>query len=122
MARPQHVRVRIRLGMLALVVGALAVTGVAPAQQVFAQRKLIEQEQIKLAALTAQNDALESRLARGRDPGYLEKLAREQLGLVRPGETAYVVVPGPPLPQAVESQSRPTGLVEKVASYFRNLL
>lgn len=122
MARPQYVRVRIRLGMLALVVGALAVTGVAPAQQVFAQRKLIEREQTRLAALIEKNDALESRLARGQDPGYMEKLAREELGLVRPGETAYVVVPGPPLPPTVETTPAPKGLLEKVTSYFRNLL
>lgn len=121
MARPKHLRVRIRLGLLALVVGALAVTGVAPAQQVFAQRKLIEQERVRLAALTEQNDVLESRLARGNDPGYVEKLAREQLGLVRPGETSYVVLPGPPLPEPVEADPPPTGLLQKVTHYFRNL-
>jgi cell division protein FtsB len=35
-----------------------------------------------------------------RDPGFLERLARQCLGMVKPGEVAFVVVPvqGAPAP------------------------
>lgn len=121
MARPKHLRARIRLGLFALVIGALAVTGVAPAQQVLAQRKLIDREKARLAALTAQNQDLEARLARVQDPGYQEKLVREQLGLVRPGETAYVVVPGPPVQEPPAPPPAPRGLKGKAADWLRKL-
>lgn len=49
------------------------------------------------ARLAAQNDDLESRLARGLDAATVEKVAREQYGMRRPGETVYrVEADGPP--------------------------
>ena len=117
-----YLRVRLRLGLLALVVGALAVTGIAPAQQVYQQRRLIEEEEAKLAALTGKNAALESRLARSQDPAYMEKLAREQLGLVRPGETSYVIIPGPAIPAPPDPPAEPGGWWESISSWFRDLL
>ena len=121
MARGLKVR-RLRLGLLALVVGALAVTGIAPAQQVYQQRKLIEQEKVKLAALTEKNAALESRLARSQDPAYMEKLAREQLGLVRPGETSYVVIPSPAIPAPPPETPVQPSLRQRIGSWIRDLL
>jgi cell division protein FtsB len=113
---------RLRLGLLALVVGALAVTGIAPAQQMYDQRKLIEDEEAKLAALTEKNAALESRLARSQDPAYMEKLARERLGLVRPGETSYMVIPGPAVPVPPDAPAESGGWWESISSWFRDLL
>jgi len=43
----------------------------------------------------------------------LEKLAREKLGYVRPGETAYVVLDPPGTPDDVEDASAPEVVVEK---------
>lgn len=113
---------RLRLGLLSFVVGALAVTGIGPAQQVYQQRKLIEKEEAKLAALTEKNAALERRLARSQDPSYMEKLAREQLGLVRPGETSYVVIPGPAVPVPPDPPAHPSGWWDRISSWFRDLL
>lgn len=76
-----------------LVVGGLALTGLAPARQAFLQQQRIAAEERKLAALEAENARLAERLQRLNDPEYVEKLAREQLGLVKPGEVSYVVVP-----------------------------
>jgi cell division protein FtsB len=120
-ARRLRVR-RLRLGLLALVVGALAVTGIAPAQQMYDQRKLIEEEEAKLAALNEKNAALETRLARSQDPAYMEKLARERLGLVRPGETSYVVIPGPAVPVPPDAPAEPGSWWESISSWFRDLL
>jgi cell division protein FtsB len=49
----------------------------------------------KNAALTDQVHALRS------DPVYIEALAREELGMVRPGEQVYRLVPREPAPSAV---------------------
>jgi cell division protein FtsB len=121
MARGLRAR-RLRLGLLALVVGALAVTGIAPAQQVYQQRRLIDKEEAKLAALSEKNAVLESRLARSQDPAYMEKLAREQLGLVRPGETSYVVIPGPPVPAPPAQPAQPSSWWDRISSWFRDFL
>jgi cell division protein FtsB len=93
MARPLNLR--LRLWILGVLVGSLALTGLAPARQAYYQRKSIKEEEARLQALEKKNSELESRLARLQDPAYMEKLAREQLGVVRPGETSYVVVPRP---------------------------
>ena len=53
----------------------------------------------ELRELRERNDALEDRAARLRDPREIEQLAREQYGLVRPGEEPYVVLPAPPPPE-----------------------
>lgn len=78
-----------------LVAGGLALTGLAPARQAYLQRQRIVAEERRLAALQAENGRLSERLQRLNDPEYVEKLAREQLGLVKPGEVSYVVVPPP---------------------------
>jgi hypothetical protein len=48
-----------------------------------------------LAALEAENAALEADIAALETDAEVEKLAREKLGYVRPGETAYVVLDPP---------------------------
>jgi cell division protein FtsL len=50
--------------------------------------------------LLAENRRLREEIRRLHDPAYVERLAREELGLVRPGEIAVVLVPEPtPSPQ-----------------------
>ena len=88
-----------------LVAVAFALTGLAPARQAYTQQLRIEAEERKLAALENENARLGHRLQRLNDPEYVEKLAREQLGLVRPGEISYVVVPPP---QVTETSVAPT--------------
>ncbi|MBC7335833.1 MAG: septum formation initiator family protein, partial [Clostridia bacterium] len=55
------------------------------------RRDLVEAEQ-KRQALVQQRQSLEKECARLKDPAYLEGVAREELGLVRPGEV--LVLPG----------------------------
>ena len=45
--------------------------------------------------LEAQKAALQAQLAKLSETGYLETLAREQLGYVRPGEELYIVTKSP---------------------------
>jgi cell division protein FtsB len=52
--------------------------------------------------LQAENAQLGRRVGALQDPAVLERLARQCLGLVRPGETAFITVPehGAPTPPA----------------------
>ena len=55
-----------------------------------------------LAKLESQNERLQERLLELNDPRELERIARACLGMVRPGETAFVTIPesGYPKPPA----------------------
>lgn len=81
-----------------LVVGAAVVTNVVPYRQILEQRRQVATAAAQLdeikdenAVLTAQRDALQT-------PVEIERLAREKLGYVRPGEVAYVVLDPPEVP------------------------
>lgn len=105
MAQPDRLKARFRLSVVVLVLGALALTGLAPARRVYEQRQQIAVEKQQLAELTEQNQALQSRLQRLQDPAYAEKLVREELGLARPGDTVYVL---PRAPESIELTSKET--------------
>ncbi|HVL51640.1 MAG TPA: septum formation initiator family protein [Actinomycetota bacterium] len=122
MAPPKHLKSRFRIGAVGLVVGALALTGVAPARQAFEQRREVAEVQAMVAALKERNAQLTGRLNRLSDVAYMEKLAREQLGVVRPGESSYVVVPAPAPPHPVAAQPPPEGLRVRVAEWIKRLV
>ncbi|HEX2052927.1 MAG TPA: septum formation initiator family protein [Actinomycetota bacterium] len=123
MAPPKHLKARFRMGALGLVVGALALTGVAPARQAFEQRRQVTEVEAEIARLEKRNAELTGRLNRLSDVAYMEKLAREQLGVVRPGETSYVIVPAPaPLRPVAVSEPEPAGLRERAAAWVKDLL
>lgn len=79
-----------------LLVGLAAVsTYVFPFRQIIAQRRAVELAERKLEVLREENRHLERRVEALHSPAEVERMAREQFGLVRPGEVAYVVVAPP---------------------------
>lgn len=111
------------MGAVGLVVGALALTGVAPARQAFRQHRQVDELQARVDALEERNGELTGRLNRLGDVAYMEKLAREQLGVVRPGETSYVVVPAPaPATPVASAKPEPQGVRERVAEWIKDFL
>ena len=58
----------------------------------------IAESTAELDELVAENTDLQSRLDSLNTPLEIERLARERLGYVREGETAFVVIPAPPEP------------------------
>jgi cell division protein FtsB len=81
------------LGML-LLVGALFLF-VFPTRAYLAQRDQIEEVRSDLGTLREQNERLAEESARLSDPDEIEKIARKQFHLVRPGERPFVVIPAP---------------------------
>ena len=80
-----------RLGAVAIgvtVAGALAVFAGSGVLRVRAMQQEIRQLETELATLRAQTTKLTATIDKLRnDPAYIEKLAREDLGYVREGET-----------------------------------
>jgi cell division protein FtsB len=83
-----------RAAALLVAVALLLTLAIGPAGQYLDQRGRIAELERRSAELEQQNADLRSQIAKLNDPAELERLARECLGLVAPGETV-LVVPGP---------------------------
>lgn len=81
--------------LLFLVMGAAFLTQVVPYRQILDSQRQVSSARAQLAALEEDNELLEADIAALETDEELEKLAREKLGYVRPGETAYVVLDPP---------------------------
>ena len=87
----------VRPGLLALfLVPLLAYAGYAVADRWY-QGYLLAQEEAELrrevARLREENVRLQSEISYARSDQYIERVAREQLNLVKPGDRAIVLVP-----------------------------
>ena len=88
-----------------LVIGLFAALAIEPTRQLIEQRERISGMSSDLNRLERSNGRLEARIERLQDPDYLEQRAREQVGLIRPGETTYVVMP----PRRTAAEKDPKG-------------
>jgi cell division protein FtsB len=66
---------------------------VVPLREYLAQRARVAELSARVDVLSRANTRLQQRVVQLRDPAYLERLARECLGMVKPGEIAFVTVP-----------------------------
>lgn len=111
--RPKQHRRAPLIAVLLLVALSITLAGIFPFRQVIAQQRQVENTREKLDALVAENASLEDQVAALHTEPEVERLAREQYGLVDPGETPYVVVqpdsdnapPPPPETEPVDDRS-----------------
>jgi cell division protein FtsB len=80
---------------LILVLGLVSAMAIQPTRQLLAQQHRISATASELHQTERANARLSQRIARLRDPDFIEEQARAEIGLVRPGETPFVVVPPP---------------------------
>jgi cell division protein FtsB len=107
--------------MLAVVgIGALFVL-FFPMRQLVQQRSDIASLEQRLAALRTENGRLSKDVDRLSDPKELEVLARERLGLVRPGERAYFVEPVKPK-QAPAEKAAHASLLDRAWTWLSSIL
>jgi cell division protein FtsB len=81
--------------LLFLLMGAAFLTQVVPYRQIIDSQRQVSSAQEQLASLEAENELLQDDVAALNTDEEIEKLAREKLGYVQPGETAYVVLDPP---------------------------
>jgi cell division protein FtsB len=98
--RRRRVRLTARATMLLTIMIGVLVLSVAPARMYFEQQAELARFEREAAVLERKNEALSARAEQLRDRAFLERLARQCLGMVKPGEVAFVVVPkeGAPAP------------------------
>ena len=83
----------------------------------------VEAVRKEVADLKQQNVELQERIARYRSDTYVEKVAREELNLVRPGDVPVIVIAPTPQPTAaVAPRATPTPAVSIPRQWLRHFL
>ena len=101
---------------------------VFPTRTFLAQRASISRAEKQLEVLGEQNAELEARAEELQSDEEIERLAREQYNLVKPGEEAYAVLPPPSSDTSPATEPAPTreddddrNLLQKVWDGFTGL-
>jgi cell division protein FtsB len=81
--------------LLFLLMGAAFLTQVVPYRQIVETQRQVATARAELKALESENAELGADVAALQTDAEIERLAREKLGYVRPGEKAYVVLDPP---------------------------
>lgn len=94
-------RVRRRRALLGATLGVLVVVALLfafgyPLRTFLQQRSQLASARAHLTQLDRQTQAVEAQSKQLQSDTAVERIAREQYGLVRPGETPYVLVPAAP--------------------------
>jgi cell division protein FtsB len=92
----RHRRAVVRLVLMMLVFVAFLFVFVFPVRTLLAQREDTNKVREELELLREQNARLAEEGKRLQSDAEVERIAREQYNLVRPGETPYAVVEEPP--------------------------
>ena len=82
-----------KAAILSVVLMVLLLYMMVPLRSYLEQRARLTQLQQQGKALVQQQAKLLGQIAQLQDPDYLQRIARECLGLVKPGEIAFVMVP-----------------------------
>lgn len=93
------------VGSIALVV--FLVVAVFPTRTWIDQRDQIAAEREKVRVLNEENQKLAARVQELHTDSEIERIAREQYSMVKPGEDAYAILPGPADPQPAPVPTEP---------------
>jgi cell division protein FtsB len=109
--------------LLFLLVGAAFLTQVVPYRQIIASNRQVTSAEQQLAGLESENAQLQADVDALNTEEEIERLARDKLGYVRPGETAYVVLDPPgaddtPIVNGDESVEAPATWVDRVWDFL----
>ncbi len=97
------------MALVALVAVVITAAGIFPFRQIVADRRSVSLAQEQLLALREENARMEVEVAVLASDVEVERLAREQFGLVRPGEVAFVVV----TPEGPEPEPEPEPTLDR---------
>jgi cell division protein FtsB len=82
-----------QLVIVLLVLGLIGAMAIQPTRALLEQRRRIDTMAGDLQRIEGINSKLEARIERLQDPDFIEQEARAKVGLVRAGETTYIVMP-----------------------------
>jgi cell division protein FtsB len=82
-----------RAAVLVFAVFVVSIAAIAPVRSYLEQRGQVQQLERQASQLAFRNAELRRQIADLSDPYTLERLARECLGMVKPGEIAFVTIP-----------------------------
>ncbi|HVF74124.1 MAG TPA: septum formation initiator family protein [Acidimicrobiales bacterium] len=89
--------------MVSVVIVGILFLAVFPTRTYLGQRRDLAATQQRLEVLNAENARLAARVERLNTDQEIERLAREQYSLVKPGEEAYAILPSPQAAAAVQA-------------------
>jgi cell division protein FtsB len=81
--------------LFAAVLGAVVMLGIIPTRTYLEKRDDVAAAEARLQQLNDSNDKAQRHVDALKSDAEIEKIAREQYGLVKPGEEAYHVLPPP---------------------------
>lgn len=99
--------------LLILLMGAAFITQVVPYNQIVESQRQVAAAKAELSQLESENAELQADVEALHTDSEIERLAREKLGYVRPGETAYVVLDPPGTPDETQTSEPAHQPVEK---------
>lgn len=97
---------------------AVMLVGLVPFRQILNQRSAVAAAEERLVALERTNEKLVDEIAALKTPVEIERRAREDFGLVRPGETTYIVVPVEGEDGENQSDPPPRSWFDSVVDFF----
>ena len=106
-ARPR-LRRRLLLGTLSTLVFLGLMAGVVPVRQYLEQQRRLDAARQRIELLDEENRRLAARAEELRTDDEIERLAREQYNLVRPGEEAFAMLPGSDEKRPAQAPLKPT--------------
>ncbi|MFA5867207.1 MAG: septum formation initiator family protein [Actinomycetota bacterium] len=130
MAGKSPKRLPLRTLLLLAAAAAILFLTIAPAREVLRQRTEIEELSEELDSVKTQNSELHLETQRLNTDAYIEQQARERLGLIKPGEEPFLLVPPkqePPKPAtkpAAKPKAKPVSKTwwQQIIAYFEALV
>jgi cell division protein FtsB len=110
-----------RAAILGVVLCVLALALTVPLRQYVAQRGKVARLRAKQADQQRRVDALEALKQQLQDPAYVEKLARERLNFVRPGEVPYILLTPTPTPPGAKAPAPGVAKVDGSGPWYSRL-
>lgn len=93
--------------MVSLIVVGILFLAVFPTRTYVGQRRELSDTEKRVEVLRRENARLAQRVGNLNTDEEIERLAREQFNLVRPGEEAYAILPAPKAASSPESEELP---------------
>ena len=98
-----------------VVLAGITLLAVFPARTYFAQRQDLAAAAERVEVLSEQNTELGAQVKRLHTDAEIERLAREQYDLVKPGEEAFAILPAP---ESDAPKARPKPVVEDEPGFW----